>query len=203
MEMELSWKPGIVCMTGKGLSLFITWKWSGFFKYICKYNMYTTGELNTTFWIPSPTNEISTQDPLSDVSQGVGGPDPPPPPLEICQRWGFVWMCAGKERGSKGYFYLIIIILFGLASLACIIHRVNVLKILITSKFPSNSPRSSNTHPRLSWKGISILFCLKLHDFTQFKPKYFFGSTPNPPPPNYDNTNTFYNTKTTMSNVFW
>ena len=26
MEMELSWKPGIVCMTGKGLTLFLTWK---------------------------------------------------------------------------------------------------------------------------------------------------------------------------------
>ena len=41
------------------------------------------------------------------------------------------------------------------------------------------------------------LFCLKLHDFTSFKPIFFSGGGPPDPPPLCD-TNTVYNAKTIM-----
>ena len=71
MEMELSWKPGIVCMTGKGLTIFELGSDSDFSN---NCTMYTTGErsekkkIKITFGPPSPTNKISTQDPFSDES---------------------------------------------------------------------------------------------------------------------------------------
>ena len=46
------------------------------------------------------------------------------------------------------------------------------------------------------------LFRLKLHDFTPFQPKIFWGRTPIPPPP-CDITCTFYKAKTIISNVFY
>ena len=50
-------------------------------------------------------------------------------------------------EGSKGCFYLIIIIYFWLASLAIIIRRIYVLKLRNTSKNKTNHPISSNSHP--------------------------------------------------------
>ena len=41
MEIALSWKPGIVCMTGKGLTLFELGSDSDFSN---NYTTYTTGE---------------------------------------------------------------------------------------------------------------------------------------------------------------
>ena len=54
-----------------------------------------------------------------------------------------------------------------------------------------------HTHiPGFQERAFPCLFCLKLHDFTQFKPNILWRSTPDPPPPqNCDSTNTFYNTK--------
>ena len=64
--------------------------------------------------------QLHNKEPSADPEGGTGGPDPPPP--EICQRYGLVWRFDGKERGSKGCVYLIIVnFFFWLASLASII----------------------------------------------------------------------------------
>ena len=67
--MALSWKPGVVCMTGKGLSLFEIGSNSDFSN---NYTMYTTGErsepLKNNLWTPSPSNKLFTQDHFVDES---------------------------------------------------------------------------------------------------------------------------------------
>ena len=50
---------------------------------------------------------------------------------------------------------------------------------------------------------LSCLYCLKLHDFTPFKPKIIWGRFPRPPPKcSITYTYTFYKAKTIISNVF-
>ena len=82
MEMALSWKPRMVCITGAGLTLFERGSDSDFSNI---YTMYNTGErsepekkFKNNLWTPSPTHQISTQDPTTDKSQGGSGPPVPP-----------------------------------------------------------------------------------------------------------------------------
>ena len=91
MEMALSRKPGIVCMTGEGVTLW-TWKWFGFFKYL-NY-MYDTGERNEPEKIIKIRKKKQPLDPLSypsnlhtrphlwQISGGGGSGPPVPPPLD-------------------------------------------------------------------------------------------------------------------------
>ena len=80
IEMELSWKSRIVCMTGEGLTLFELGSDSDFLNI---YTMYNTGErskknkIKNNSWTFSPTHQISTKEPTSDKS--LGDPDPYPP----------------------------------------------------------------------------------------------------------------------------
>ena len=103
----------------------------------------------------------------------TGGPEPPPPPPpKICVRGGVLcgYLIGSPEKGSKGCFYLIF---FWLAPLA------NILK---SSKRISPSPV---IHISLASMKVTFpcLFCLKLHNFTQFKPKIFWGGPPRHPSP--------------------
>ena len=110
-------------------------------------------------------------------SRGYRGPEPPPP---IFVRGGVLCRCLMDRRGSPVLFYLF----FWLASLASIIRRVNVWKILITSKFQSLfSQIVIHTIPRFHESVFQCLFCLKLHDFTPCKPTIFCERTSNTPPP--------------------
>ena len=95
MEMGLSWKPGIVCMTGDGDNP-LNLEAIRIFQKI--YTMYDTGErsekiyqnkIKTTFGPPLLHVPIKPphKTPTSDKSQG--GPDPrsPPPPLDPRMPW--------------------------------------------------------------------------------------------------------------------
>ena len=122
---------------------------------------------------------------------GGGGPDPPPPPWDFSEVGSCVdiwWVGEGVQRLFLSYFH----IFFWIAPLASIIHIVNIWRIRITSKFKELSLLQSYT---LSLAvPVLCLFCLKLHDFTSFKPKKILGRTPSPPP-HCDITYTFYKLK--------
>ena len=59
-----------------------------------------------------------------------------------------------------------------------------------------NYEKNPISHLLIYWKGIFIFFLSRLHDFTPFMPKIFWGRTPEPPPPRH-----IYNIKITMSSV--
>ena len=113
-----------------------------------------------------------------------GGAGVRTPPPEICQRWGLVWIFDGKERGSKGCFYLIIVFFSG--SLRSPILYIEIHKCL--KKSPSLPlqvqmvfPSLRSIYTRSLECAFPYLFFLKLHDFTPCKPKIFWGRTPRPP----------------------
>ena len=116
-----------------------------------------------------------------DPEGRTGGPDPPPPwdlseVVSCVEVWG---AGEGVQRMFLSYFDNF----FWLAPLASIIHTVNIWKIRITSKFKGLPLLPSYTViPGFYESAISMFICLKLHDFTPFKPIFFWGRTPNPPP---------------------
>ena len=108
-----------------------------------------------------------------------GSRTPPPPDLsEVGSCVDVYWVREGVQRLFLSYYYNF----FWLASLAklSIKHRVNVWKILITSK--SLLPDRHKHTPGFHERAFPCLFYLKLPDFTQFKPNIFWGSTSIPPP---------------------
>ena len=139
--------------------------------------------------------------------EGGGGGNPDPP--KICQRWGLVWMFDGSERGSNGCFNLTIIFFSG-SLRSPIFYICQYSNCLINHNHFQvqrviSSPRSSYARFLAFIYGFHksafrCLFCLKLHDFTPFKPKIYLGRTPDPYYM-YDITHIFYNAKKIMSNV--
>ena len=95
MEIALSWKPGIVSMTGEGINNPLNqteFELGNDSDFSNIYNVLNTGErseqeknyknkIKTTFGPPLIPIKLSTQDPTSDKSQG-GVPTPGPPPLD-------------------------------------------------------------------------------------------------------------------------
>ena len=85
MEMALSRKPWIVCMTGEGiLNLEVIQIFQIFSLCITLASGASQKKIKrrkNNLWTPSLTHQISTQDPTSDKSQGGGGgvrtPGPP------------------------------------------------------------------------------------------------------------------------------
>ena len=120
----------------------------------------------------------------------------PPPPFEICQKWGLVWMFGlmGRRGGPKvvfsSYFFS------WLASLASDIHGVNVKKKLISNHFQVQSAWKSRIQNHLtywtydpwpSWKSISRIILSTITRFFTILTKNFLGKDPRPPI-----NNTFY-----------
>ena len=106
-------------------------------------------------------------------SRGGAGSGPPLPP-EICQRWGLVWIFDEYERGFKGCFYLIFIFFLARSARQYSKHckyLKNPNHFHVQRVIPSPV---IHTIPVFHESAI----CLKLHDFTPFQPKIFWGRTP-------------------------
>ena len=139
-----------------------------------------------------------------------GGRGSGPPPLRFVRDWV---LCRGLTGWRGGPMILFILSLpFFLARFARQ-YYTNILHVFILPSSIFNMERSSFLHVSLIqimkkksnfpsivfMKGHFLLFfCLELHNFTPFKPKVFWGGSPNPLPL----PDTFYNIKTTMTSVF-
>ena len=113
----------------------------------------------------------------------VGGSPGVPPPLDLSEVWSCMdvwWVWEGVLR----WFYLTLIIFFRLVSPVSNIHRVNVRQILISSKIKGHGTVNPYiiqfTIPGFHESAFPLLFCLKVQDFTPYKPKFLLG--PSRPP---------------------
>ena len=107
----------------------------------------------------------------------VGGPGAPPPLdlSEVGSCMDFWWIWEGVLR----WFYLTLFIFVRLVSPVSNIHRVNIWKILITSKFKGHGTVNPDiiqfTIPGFHESAFPLPLCLKIQDFTPYKPNIFWG----------------------------